>query len=75
VWTQADGGYVQVRRLEAKLRKVIDQVFALENRSHQLKLTLDEREKEVSLHREMQRLEEKACEKSRRKVALTSICY
>jgi len=61
---------LSVKRLRDTLTQKADQVFALENRKLQLQLSMKEREKEIQMHRDIQRAELKAAEEARHKVTV-----
>lgn len=61
---------LEVKTLRDTLKQIAETVFGLENRKLQLQLSMKEREKEVSLHRDIQRAEKKALEDQRHKLAM-----
>ncbi|ETW04915.1 hypothetical protein H310_04017 [Aphanomyces invadans] len=67
---QADLQKLEVKRLKDLLNSRADEVFSLENREFQLKKSMDERKKEISVHREVQRAQVKAAEEERHKISV-----
>eukprot|EP00753_Platysulcus_tardus_P018333 PLAT6827.3.p1 GENE.PLAT6827.3~~PLAT6827.3.p1 ORF type:complete len:1047 (-),score=734.14 PLAT6827.3:146-3259(-) len=61
---------LEVRRLRETMSGHADDVFALKNREFQLKMSMEERRKEISVHRDVQRAMGKAAEDERHKVAM-----
>lgn len=58
---------LEVRRLRDALSKKADEVFSLENRKFQLQLSMEERRKEIAVHREVQRAQARAADEERHK--------
>merc|ERR1719359_2170280 len=56
---------LEVNRLRNKLQNKTEQVFALENRKHQLSLSMQEREKEVEVHLDVLRAQYRVAEEER----------
>lgn len=67
---QHDLQALEVRRLKDVLNLRTDEVFSLENRDFQLKKSMEERKKEIAMHRELQRATNKALEDERHKVSV-----
>lgn len=67
---QHDLQALEVKRLKTMLNLRADEVFSLENRDFQLKKSMDERKREISVHRELQRAANRAAEDERHKVAV-----
>ncbi|CAK4769816.1 unnamed protein product [Aphanomyces euteiches] len=67
---QADLQKLEVKRLKDLLNSRADEVFTLENREFQLKKSMEERKKEISVHREVQRAQVKAAEEERHKISV-----
>ncbi len=67
---QHDEMNLEVKRLFDLHAAKKEKVFELEQRKLQLDLAMKEREKEISLHRDVQRAELKACEESRHQVVM-----
>eukprot|EP00743_Colponemidia_sp_Colp-15_P001759 GILK01001920.1.p1 GENE.GILK01001920.1~~GILK01001920.1.p1 ORF type:complete len:939 (-),score=229.96 GILK01001920.1:138-2912(-) len=67
---QHDVMKLDVKRLRGALNQRADEVFGLENRKYQLQMSMEEREREISVHRDILRAEERAAEEERHKVAL-----
>jgi chromosome segregation ATPase len=61
---------LEVKRLRDLLATKADDVLALENRKLQLELSMKEREKEVGLHQDVQKMEAKAAEEGRHNLAM-----
>eukprot|EP00667_Euglena_gracilis_P002071 EG_transcript_2072 len=59
---------LQVTRLDKALMSRGKELFSLENRKAQLRITVEEREAEIAVHKEMLRLQIKAIEDERRRV-------
>lgn len=67
---QHDLQALEVKRLKDLLNMRADEVFSLENRDFQLKKSMEERKKEIGMHRELQRATNKALEEERHKVSV-----
>ncbi|GLD95471.1 hypothetical protein PINS_up004116 [Pythium insidiosum] len=67
---QHDLQLLEVKRLKEILNMRADEVFSLENRDFQLKKSMEERKKEIAMHREMQRATIKCIEEERHKVSV-----
>lgn len=67
---QHDLQALEVKRLKDVLNMRADEVFSLENRDFQLKKSMEERKKEIAMHRELQRATNKALEDERHKVSV-----
>ncbi|DAZ96764.1 TPA: hypothetical protein N0F65_012341 [Lagenidium giganteum] len=67
---QHDLQSLEVKRLKEILNARADEVFSLENRDFQLKKSMEERKKEIQMHREIQRATNKAIEEERHKVSV-----
>jgi len=67
---QHDEMSLEVKRLTELLKTKQDSIYELEQRKLQLELAMKEREKEISLHRDVQRAEYKANEEARHQVAM-----
>jgi chromosome segregation ATPase len=63
---------LEVNRLRNKLQAKTEQVFALENRKHQLALSMQEREKEVEVHLDVLRAQYRVAEEERHARAIES---
>jgi len=61
---------LEVKRLRTTLNQKADEVLALENRKLQLELSMKERQKEVDLHKEVQKAEGKQAEEARHNLAM-----
>lgn len=60
---------LNVKRSQEKLSDKADEVYGLENRNFQLKLSVEERKKEVGVHKEVQKAQIKAIEEERHSIA------
>jgi chromosome segregation ATPase len=69
ITVQHDVMKLEVRRLRDVLNSRADEVFGLENRKAQLQLSMEEREREIAVHRETLRGELKLAEEDRSKVS------
>ncbi|OQR84784.1 flagella associated protein [Achlya hypogyna] len=67
---QHDLQKLEVKRLKDFLNTRADQVLTLENREFQLKKSMEERKKEIGVHREVQRAQLKAAEDERHKISV-----
>ncbi|TMW62794.1 hypothetical protein Poli38472_005412 [Pythium oligandrum] len=67
---QHDLQSLEVKRLKELLNMRADEVFSLENRDFQLKKSMEERKKEIAMHREIQRATIKGIEEERHKVSV-----
>ena len=70
VMVQHDVMRLEVRRLSDALNSRADEVFSLENRQFQLQMSMEERKKEISVHREVQRAQVRAAEEERHRVTV-----
>jgi coiled-coil domain-containing protein 39 len=64
---QSDVMKLELRRLRDQLNSRADEVFSLENRKFQLQMSMEERKKEIAVHREVQRAQVRAAEEERHK--------
>ena len=62
---------LELTQLRKKLREVADDVVALENRQAQLKLSMESKEKEIALHKEVLRMEHRTTEEQRHEFLTT----
>lgn len=67
---QHDLQSLELKRLKEILNMRADEVFSLENRDFQLKKSMEERKKEIGMHRELQRAANKAVDEERHKVSV-----
>ena len=56
---------LQVKRLRERLGKAIDAVFGLQNRKHQLNMSMEERQQEINVHMNVLRSQLRAAEDER----------
>jgi len=61
---------LEVKTLNEKLREQIDEVYNQENRIQQIKLSMQERRKEIDVHASVQFSQQKTSEEERHKVAV-----
>jgi len=71
VMVQHDVLKLELTQLRKKLREVADEVVALENRQCQLKLSMESKEKEIALHKEVLRMEHRTTEEQRHEFLTT----
>ncbi|TYZ67973.1 hypothetical protein PybrP1_011881 [[Pythium] brassicae (nom. inval.)] len=67
---QHDLQALEAKRLRALLNLRADEVFSLENRDFQLKKSMEERKREIAVHRELQRATNRGAEDERHKVSV-----
>jgi len=60
---------LEIKKLRDTVNVEADQVFGLENRKYQLEMSMEEREKEIQVHKDILVSEQKAAEEERHKVA------
>jgi chromosome segregation ATPase len=70
VMVQHDVMRLEVRRLRDALNARADEVFSLENRQFQLQMSMEERKKEIAVHREVQRAQVRSAEDERHRVTV-----
>ena len=61
---------LEIKKLHDTVNAEADQVYGLENRKHQLEMSMEEREKEIQVHKDILVSEQKAAEEERHKVAV-----
>ncbi len=61
---------LEIRKIQDKLNFKIDTVYTLENRKYQLEQSMQEREKEIYVHKDVLQAEVKAAEEERHKIAV-----
>jgi hypothetical protein len=61
---------LDTRKLHERLEGETDKVFGLENRKQQLKMSMDEREREINVHIEILKAEQRAAEGENHKVKI-----
>merc|ERR1711998_555792 len=71
VMVQHDVLKLELTKLRKRLREVADDVVALENRQQQLKLSMESKEKEIALHKEVLRMEHRTAEEQRHEFLTT----
>lgn len=70
VLVQHDIMKLEIRKIKNTLGKATDTVYTLENKKNQLEMTMQEREKEILVHRDVLLAEHKAIEDERHKIAI-----
>lgn len=70
VLVQYDCMKLELKKIKEHLDGTTDEVFNLENRKYQLELSMQEREKEINVHRDVLIAEHKAAEEERHKIAV-----
>ena len=61
---------LEIKKLRETVNVEADNVFGLENRKYQLEMSMEEREKEIQVHKDILVSELKAAEEERHKVAV-----
>ena len=61
---------LEIKKIAERVNKEIDIVFEMQNRKHQLEMSMQEREKEIMVHRDVLLAEHKAVEEERHKIAV-----
>jgi len=61
---------LEIKNIRDNLMKATYKVYNLENRKHQLEMSMQEREKEISVHKDVLKAEFKAAEEERHKIAV-----
>ena len=61
---------LEIKKIAERVNKEIDIVFEMQNRKHQLEMSMQEREKEIMVHRDVLLAEHKAAEEERHKIAV-----
>jgi len=67
---QHDVMKLEIKNIRDNLMKATYRVYNLENRKHQLEMSMQEREKEISVHKDVLKAEYKAAEEERHKIAV-----
>merc|ERR1711959_675592 len=62
---------LELTQLRQRLREVVDDVVALENHQAQLKLSMESKDKEIALHKEVLRMEHRTAEEQRHEFLTT----
>jgi hypothetical protein len=70
VLVQHDCMKLEIKKIRDELNKQSDTVLTLENKKYQLEMSMQEREKEINVHRDVLVAEEKAAEEERHKIAV-----
>ena len=70
VLVQHDIMKLEIKRLRDQVNIEADKVFGLENRKYQLEMSMEEREKEIKVHKDILVSELKAAENERHMVAV-----
>ena len=61
---------LEIKHLRDSVNQEADAVYGLENRKRQLEMSMEEREKEIQVHKDILVSEQKAAEAERHKVAV-----
>jgi multidrug resistance efflux pump len=61
---------LEIKKLRDTVNVEADRVYGLENRKYQLEMSMEEREKEIQVHKDILISEQKAAEEERHKVAV-----
>ena len=61
---------LEIKKLRDTVNVEADRVYGLENRKYQLEMSMEEREKEIQVHKDILVSEQKAAEEERHKVAV-----
>ena len=61
---------LEIKKLRDTVNIEADKVYGLENRKYQLEMSMEEREKEIQVHKDILVSEQKAAEEERHKVAV-----
>jgi hypothetical protein len=67
---QHDCKKLEIKKLRDTVNVEADRVYGLENRKYQLEMSMEEREKEIQVHKDILISESKAAEEERHKVAV-----
>ena len=67
---QHDCMKLEIKKLRDTVNVEADRVYGLENRKYQLEMSMEEREKEIKVHKDILVSEEKSSEEERHKVAV-----
>lgn len=65
-----DTAKLEIKKLKERLSAKADEVFGLENREFQLRMSMDERRREISVHTDVQKAEIRAAEEERHQMAV-----
>ena len=68
ILVQHDVMKLEVKKLRDNLMQEIDKLFTAENRKNQLQMSMEEREKEINVHKEILMAERRATEEEKHKV-------
>jgi len=61
---------LEIKNIRDNLMRATYRVYNLENRKHQLEMSMQEREKEIGVHKDVLKAEHKAAEEERHKIAV-----
>ncbi len=65
---------LEIKNLRETVNVEADKVYGMENRKKQLEMSMEEREKEIKVHRDILESEKQAAEQERNKVAVELQC-
>lgn len=61
---------LEIKKIKESLNRATDHVYGLENKKNQLEMSMQEREKEILVHRDVLLAEQKAIEDERHRIAI-----
>jgi len=61
---------LEIKKIKESLNRATDNVYGLENKKNQLEMSMQEREKEILVHRDVLLAEQKAIEDERHRIAI-----
>lgn len=70
VLVQHDIMKLEIKKIKQTLSKATDVVYTLENKKNQMEMSMQEREKEIQVHKDILLAEFKAAEDERHKIAI-----
>eukprot|EP00825_Cyclidium_porcatum_P038764 TRINITY_DN456_c0_g2_i4.p1 TRINITY_DN456_c0_g2~~TRINITY_DN456_c0_g2_i4.p1 ORF type:complete len:601 (-),score=153.51 TRINITY_DN456_c0_g2_i4:356-2158(-) len=70
VLVQHDTMKLEIKKIQQVLSTAVNTVFTLENNKYQLEMSMQEREKEIQVHKDVLLTEHKAAEEERHKIAV-----
>ncbi len=70
VLVQHDIMKLEIKKIKENLNRATDHVYSLENKKNQLEMTMQERQKQIQVHRDVLLAEHKAIEDERHKIAM-----
>jgi hypothetical protein len=70
VLVQHDIMKLEIKKIRETLTGATDNVYSLENKKNQLEMSMQEREREIQVHKDVLLAEKKAAEEERHKIAI-----